>query len=649
MSMLVLMIGSLWIAFMWRMANHISESASLLLLTVDMIAHYGIAVLCILWAIWPQRGHILMLVVALIVVVMTVAGGGVSNSLTAQTAVGLATVIGFAFAAQIILARQRHHVGSFDDGRLHFRSEVWPYALLILSVMLIGTSTVVQVADSLLPSVQAEVFAQLKDRFESADSGLPVSSGGYVSGSYLGNVQQIILSDPSGLALRGYCNGVPGYLRGNVFDDYSQRHWRTLRRWLDINSNGEVRDRYRVRSSQPMSVANVPLKRPGNRSRSRFSLSMNSVDAVPQKYIGSVEIHGEPGKGTLIFLPASTMWMEASADTIGITSHGLVERGVDSSQPWVAGVAGSPQRERLTAGERSLLTWVDPVLLREVAKTADALCRGAASPAAKAQRIAGYFQENFRYTLATESSPPGVDPIVHFLRTKHPAHCELFASASALMLRSQGVPSRYVTGYVMDELSDSADYYLARNRDAHAWVEYYDDQQQTWVSLESTPGREYQTLDVDAGISQTTLANQRAIETESAALGWLRRQWGSLVSLRVTDALSLVFRILQLPLLIGLVMWLWWRKRQTGGDAEAVALVAARRTMDRRMRRRGWSRRPSETLHQFADRLEQSGSEFDSEKDRQRLAERVAAARWYREHAVELFRKTVTPRDTAHA
>ncbi len=649
MSMLVLIIGSLWVVFMWRMAHQVSESASLLLLTVDMIAHYGIAVLCILWSIWPQRGHVLMLLVALIVIVMTVAGGGVSTSLTAQTAVGLATVVGFVFAAQIILARQRHHVGSFDDGRLYFRSEVWPYALLILSVVLIGASTLVQVTDSLLPSVQAEVFAQLKDRFETADSSVPVSSGGYVSGSYLGNVQQIMLSDPNGLALRGYCAGVPGYLRGNVFDDYSQRNWKTRRRWLETDNNGQVRNLYRVKSSRPLSVARVPLKKPANRSRSRFSLSLWGADDVPRKFVGSVEIHGEPGKGTIIFLPATTMWMEARADTIGITSHGLVERGVDSSQPWVAGVAISPQRERLTAGELSLLTSVDPILADEIEKVADVVCRGADSPTAKVRRIADYFQKNYRYTLATESPPQGVDPIVHFLKTQHPAHCELFASAVALMLRTQGVPSRYVTGYVMDELSDSEDYYLARNRDAHAWVEYYDDQQQTWVSLESTPGREYQTLEIDNGTAQTTLADQRALELESATLGWLRRLWGSIVSLRVTDALSIVFRILQMPLLIGLVLWLWWRKRQIGGDAEAVALAAARRTMDRRMRRRGWNRRPSETLHQFADRLEQPAGKPDSEKERQKLAERAAAAQWYRVHAVELFRKSVAPANTADA
>ena len=640
--LLLVMIGALVLIFLWRISDRVTESSSMLLLAVDTIAHYGIALICILWAVWPRQGHVTMMVIALVTVLMTVASGGVSNSRTAQTAVGLVTVIGFVVAAQVIVSRHRFASITSDERRSNFRSEAWPYLLLTLSLILIVVSTLVQVTDSVLPNVQAEVFAQLKGRFENADSPVSWAGGGYVMGGRLGSVRQRILSDPTGIALRGYCDSIPGYLRGNVYDSYTERRWRSRRRWVERDSNGAIIDMRRSRPVRALGGASVKLQRPSNQSRSRFSLNVNSVAPVNRIFAGTVEIHGHAEKGPQAFLPAAAMWVEGQGETIGVTPDGLINEGLNTAQPWVAGVAMSTETEELTADARELLSSVSPSILDQVAEIADEVCLGAISPSQKAQRIASYFQANFFYSLTPTMPPRGIDPIVHFLDTKHPGHCELFASASTLMMRTQGIPARYVTGYVMDEFDQSQSVYLARNRDAHAWVEYYDENQQRWLSLESTPGHEYRTLNV---VHPDLSADVEANSPDGkplAALGWLREQLGKLLSLRVTDALAAIFRVLQLPVLIGLVLWLWWRKRGDRSDARATALVAARRAMDRRLRRRGWTRRASETLHQFADRLESASCELGSEKELQQQAEFAQAAQWYRDHAIALYRQGPT-------
>ena len=85
--------------------------------------------------------------------------------------------------------------------------------------------------------------------------------------------------------------------------------------------------------------------------------------------------------------------------------------------------------------------------------------------------------------------PRDVEPLSHFLLERIPAHCEFFASGAVALLRYQGVPCRYVTGYVVTELeSEYGDYWIARNRNAHAWVEAYDDENNQWVIVEPTPG-----------------------------------------------------------------------------------------------------------------------------------------------------------------
>ena len=57
----------------------------------------------------------------------------------------------------------------------------------------------------------------------------------------------------------------------------------------------------------------------------------------------------------------------------------------------------------------------------------------------------------YQYSLAGPERDTRLDPIEDFL-TKHPqGHCEYFATALTLMLRSQGIPARLVVGYKCDE------------------------------------------------------------------------------------------------------------------------------------------------------------------------------------------------------
>ena len=78
----------------------------------------------------------------------------------------------------------------------------------------------------------------------------------------------------------------------------------------------------------------------------------------------------------------------------------------------------------------------------------------------------------FSYTLNLDAMPiPGVDPVEQFLSVDRRGHCQYFASALALMLRSVGIPCRVVVGYRTEEYNNVGKYYIARQLHAHAWVE----------------------------------------------------------------------------------------------------------------------------------------------------------------------------------
>ena len=124
----------------------------------------------------------------------------------------------------------------------------------------------------------------------------------------------------------------------------------------------------------------------------------------------------------------------------------------------------------------------------------------------------------------------------------------VFLSA-VLLLRSLGVPARYVTGYVVDEYNSDTGRWLARNLDAHAWVEAYDDRAQRWVAVESTPGRQYLTISSnDQSIDSDGLFDVFYGGGDDYGDTVLGRAIGWLLSIRVTDPLNILFRVAQLPL-----------------------------------------------------------------------------------------------------
>jgi len=97
----------------------------------------------------------------------------------------------------------------------------------------------------------------------------------------------------------------------------------------------------------------------------------------------------------------------------------------------------------------------------------------------KARALEAHFLEPRRYTYSLEMDEinarrrPDVDPVEDFVSNHRMGHCEYFASALTLMLRSQGIPAHMVVGYRGGEFNYVGDYLVVRQADAHAWVEAY--------------------------------------------------------------------------------------------------------------------------------------------------------------------------------
>jgi transglutaminase-like putative cysteine protease len=97
------------------------------------------------------------------------------------------------------------------------------------------------------------------------------------------------------------------------------------------------------------------------------------------------------------------------------------------------------------------------------------------SPQRRARILESYLRDShrFQYSLERPARDRSVDPIEDFV-TGHPTgHCEYFASALALMLRSVGVPARLAIGFKGGDFNPLTQCYEVQQLHAHSWVEAY--------------------------------------------------------------------------------------------------------------------------------------------------------------------------------
>jgi transglutaminase-like putative cysteine protease len=118
----------------------------------------------------------------------------------------------------------------------------------------------------------------------------------------------------------------------------------------------------------------------------------------------------------------------------------------------------------------------------------------------KAAAIEDHLHHDFIYDLHSPSSGTP-EPVDHFLFESHRGHCEFFSTAMALMLRTVGVPSRNVTGFVGGTWNRFGRYYAVREGDAHSWVEVYIDDpvRPSWRTFDPTPSGGAQPLEPPGG------------------------------------------------------------------------------------------------------------------------------------------------------
>ncbi|MDQ2075547.1 DUF3488 and transglutaminase-like domain-containing protein [Marinimicrobium sp. ABcell2] len=99
------------------------------------------------------------------------------------------------------------------------------------------------------------------------------------------------------------------------------------------------------------------------------------------------------------------------------------------------------------------------------------------------ERLLEHYRASFHYTLQPQTL--GRHSVDEFLWDTQAGFCEHFASSFVFALRVAGIPARVVVGYQGGERSTLEDYWIVRQRDAHAWAEVWLEDQ-GWVRFDPT-------------------------------------------------------------------------------------------------------------------------------------------------------------------
>ena len=186
-----------------------------------------------------------------------------------------------------------------------------------------------------------------------------------------------------------------------------------------------------------------------------------------------------------------------------------------------------PHRESMLFPSRFLQL---PDISPKIHNLADRLTQNVLSDENRAQNILQHFR-SFRYTLEMETDPDKT-ALEHFLFKRKAGHCEYFASAMVILLRSSGVPARLVNGFVGVEWNEWGNYLIIRQQHAHSWVEAFIPGK-GWIVYDPTP-------------PDPAIATQSPLHPLAKSLDFLRMSWQRyVVRYSINDQIQVIkfFRI----------------------------------------------------------------------------------------------------------
>lgn len=200
--------------------------------------------------------------------------------------------------------------------------------------------------------------------------------------------------------------------------------------------------------------------------------------------------------GSGLATPGGSRLVHAPLESVQIDRAGVVKSPPRSAVRWY-GILHEMDHRLVQAGlldaaEREASLRLPERLDPRIRELGARLAKGELNQERVVERVIAHLRSEYRYSLDTGAMDPQ-DPLADFLFQKKKGWCEYFATAAAVLLRTRGVPARYIAGFNVIGSQRIGDYYLVRDWDRHAWVEAYIEGR-GWIEYDPTPAAEYENL-----------------------------------------------------------------------------------------------------------------------------------------------------------
>ncbi len=290
--------------------------------------------------------------------------------------------------------------------------------------------------------------------------------------------------------------------RGNALANFDGRRWTSAERspeTLSANSDGWIalRDKPKAGELRGQILQFTVLQEP---MASDALFVAGAILAVRGNFTG--EAGGISHRRNYIYRDATGSLMNPFHNFVSVRYTGISQLPAPDRARLQAAAVGYPEAITNTYLQLPEIDARIPVLARTATQHA-------ATPYDKAVALESFLKTKFAYTLNLTGTP-GKDPLAHFLFETRAGHCEYFASAMTVMLRTLGIPSREVNGFLPGEFNELGGDYIVRASDAHSWVEAYFPGS-GWIVFDPTP---------DAPIVTTSFFSRLSHLADWAELTW---------------------------------------------------------------------------------------------------------------------------------
>lgn len=435
--------------------------------------------------------------------------------------------------------------------------------------------------------------ASIPGENQASQLGFSIGGKNIASSINTDNAEQIVM--------QVFSRTCPSYLRGKEFDSYIRGTWSSQQRYNLLLPDEKYQD--------------------GKSSQNVFLLDTSSAEKEGDIF----EVHALEHFDGAIMRTQNTIAVSINAGSLLISNVKDILCNNGKNNKYTLFCSKSKKPKELSEETLKPYLRVLPLLRQQIDNIAQRIFRKGDTTASKIAAVQDFWK-NCDYSLS-HKVPLNVEPVVYMINNKPPAHCELYASATCILLRLAGVPTKYVTGFIADNYVDNC--WIIKNKDSHAWTEAWNKETGQWEIVDVTMVlRNSNPSTAFAHNSKLTIRQRLAIAFRKDGIPGALKLTGKMIAdAYKTITAAPLYMVTVLIIVAAAIYVLLYKKitaarKLTDSDKAINKIHRQMRKMDKLLAKRHLTRKSSETAMQFAERIECDGPVY---------AGRNKHIKWYRD------------------